>query len=165
MRSWIELVWKTYIGDHMKSVLLLDDFNCHMQESFLEAMQFYWNKCGNYSRGLYLCVAAIWYRCGEPAQAWNWKVLYEIGVKKFCKGYLKLVAASSGEKRSVVVDMQRAWCYSEKGTRAPLQQIGFSNTRSEHPPTPFSDIPSPCSSECGTEIVADVDIVDIYWNL
>lgn len=39
LKNWSDLIWNPNVSRHTSPVILLDDFTCHKQTPFLEAMQ------------------------------------------------------------------------------------------------------------------------------
>lgn len=161
MKIWTDLVWKPYVADYERSVLLLDDFSCHKQDCLLEIME----SVGTHVElipGGYTCVL-------QPCDVGVIRSLKN-GIRKHymewaSAKYLTVDTRSSlpaPNKREVSLWTLNSFnAISEECVRATFDHIGFTEIGLDQACTPYPDTPFPFFNDFDNNSVADLDAVDI----
>lgn len=161
MKIWFEKVWKQYVANSSKSVLLLDDFICHKQPEFLDLA----SEVGTSIElipGGYTCVL-------QPC---------DVGIMKSLKGgirqcYTKWAAQNlcglpsdqsipTPDRKDVSEWISRVFhTISSECITATFSHIGFLPEHESPPLTPFPLTPFPYFDDHDGEVISYEDVVHV----
>lgn len=157
---WLNKIWKPYVSGHSSSVLLLDDFACHKQASFIENI----NTLGTsveYIPGGYTCVV-------QPCDVGVMKSL-KGGVRKgymewASKNYTNLSDSSKlpyPDRKDIAVWLAQSWSQiSEDCIYDTFDHIGLVKGANTPPDTPFPNTPYPFISDDESDSGDRMEVVE-----